>query len=82
MTNLQIPDQLANQILEEATAEGTTVPNLLTQMLREHRHAKRAPRERSAAITAHLDTLYTKEPSSLDPNLRELQSRSLDHEKW
>jgi hypothetical protein len=82
MTNLQLPDQLANQIQEEAKAEGTTVPNLLAQMLREHRHAKSTPRERSAAITAHLDKLYAQESSSLDPNLRKLQSRSLDQEQW
>lgn len=75
MTNLQIPDQLANQILEEAKAEGTTVPDLLTQMLHEHQRSKRTPQDRSAAITAHLDTLYTKESSLLDPNLRKLQSR-------
>jgi Na+/phosphate symporter len=77
MTNLQIPDQLANQILEEAKAEGTTVPDLLEQMLHEHRQAKRKSREHSAAITAQLDTVYAKEQSSLDPNLSELQSRSL-----
>jgi len=82
MTNLQIPDQLANQIVEEAKAEGTTVPDLLTQMLREHQRSKRIPQDRSAAITAHLDTLYAKESSSLDPNLRQLQSRSMDREKW
>jgi hypothetical protein len=82
MTNLQIPDQLANQIQEEAKAEGTTVPNLLAQMLREHQHAKSTPRERSAAITAQLDRVFAKEQSSLDPNLRKLQSRSLDREQW
>lgn len=82
MTNLQIPDQLANQIREEAKAEGMTVPDLLAKMLREHRNAKYMPREYSATITARLDRIYANEQSSFDPNLRKLQLHSLDREHW
>ena len=74
MTNLQVPDQLAERIQAEAKAEGLTVHELLQRMLREHRTLKRSLKTLSAAeITAQLDALYANISSSLDPALLRLQ---------
>ena len=83
MTNLQVPDQLAEKIQAEAKAEGLAVHELLQQMLREHRTLKRSLKTLSAAdITARLDALYANMSSSLDPALLRLQSLSLEREAW
>jgi flagellin-specific chaperone FliS len=83
MTNLHLPDQLAEQIQAEATAEGLTVHELLQRMLREHQKLKRSLKALSPAeITARLDALYTQISSSLDPALLRLQSLSLERESW
>jgi len=83
MTNLQVPDQLAEKIQAEAKAEGLTVHELLQRMLREHRKTKRSLKALSAsAVTARLDALYANISSSLDPALLRLQSLSLEREAW
>ena len=83
MTNLQVPDLLAEQIQAAATAEGLAIHELLQKMLREHQKSKRPSKPLSAVeITSRLDTLYAKLPSSLDPALFKLQSRSLEREAW
>jgi hypothetical protein len=83
MTNLQVPDLLAEQIQAAANAEGLAIHELLQKMLREHQKSKRPIKPLSAAeITSRLDTLYAKLPSSLDPTLLKLQSRSLEREAW
>ena len=83
MTNLQVPDQLAERIQAEAKAEGLTVHELLQRMLREHRTLKRSLKTLSAAeITAQLDALYANISSSLDPALLRLQGLSLERETW
>ncbi len=83
MTNLQVPDQLAEKIQAEAKAEGLTVHELLQRMLREHRALKRSLKTLSAAeITAQLDALYANISSSLDPALLRLQSLSFEREAW
>jgi len=83
MTNLQIPDQLAEQIEATAIAEGIPVHELLQQMLRERQQLKRTLKRLSPAeITSRLDALYASIPSSLDPALLRLQSRSLERETW
>ena len=81
MTNLQIPDQLAEQIEATANAEGIPVHELLQRMLREYQQLKHTPEVVSAdEITSRLDTLYTDVSSSLDPVLLRLQSRSLERD--
>lgn len=83
MTNLQIPDQLAEQIRAEAKAEGLSIHELLQRLLREHRKTKHSLKALSAAaVTARLDALYAKISSSLDPALLRLQSLSLEREAW
>lgn len=83
MTNLQIPDQLAEQIRAEAKAEGLSIHELLQRMLREHRKTKHSLKTLSVAeITARLDTLYADIAPSLDPALLRLQSLSLEREAW
>ena len=83
MTNLQVPDKLAEKIQAEAKAEGLTVHELLQRMLREHRTLKRSLKTLSAAeITAQLDALYANISSSLDPALLRLQGLSLEREAW
>ncbi len=83
MTNLQVPDQLAEKIQAEAKAEGLTVHELLQRMLREHRTLKRSLKTLSAAdITAQLDALYANISSSLDPALLRLQGLSLERGTW
>lgn len=83
MTNLQVPDQLAEQIEAEAKAAGVPIQEFLRQMLQEHRQLKRALKTLSSAeITARLDALYASVSSSLDPALLKLQSRSLEREAW
>jgi len=83
MTNLQVPDQLAEEIQAEAKAAGIPVDKLLQQMLRERQQLKRTLKRLSPAeITSRLDALYASIPSSLDPALLRLQSRSLERETW
>ncbi len=83
MTNLQVPDQLAEQIQAEAKAAGVPIQEFLRQMLREHRQLKRALKKLSPAeITARLDALYANVSSALDPALLKLQSWSLEREAW
>jgi hypothetical protein len=83
MTNLQIPDQLAEQIQAEAKAEGLSIHELLQRLLREHRKTKHPLKALSAAaVTARLDALYANISSSLDPALLRLQSLSLEREAW
>ncbi len=84
MTNLQIPEKLADEIREEAEAEGVTVLDLLTQLLQEHRRnaKRRRVSQPLSDITERLNAIYATEDSSIDPALVKLQARALDNEKW
>ena len=86
MTNLQIPDKLADQLRAEAKALGITVPDLLARMLRNQKHHSARPQKRAwplrPAITRRLNAVYARESSALDPALLKLQRLSLEREPW
>lgn len=83
MTNLPLPDQLAEQLQAAAKAEGVAVQELLRQMLNERSAMKRSEKLLTTnQITARFDAVYAHQPSSLYPLLQQLQSRSLEREDW
>ena len=83
MTDLPVPDNLADQIRAEAEASGESIPELLQQMLRERQRARQARHsDATPPVTKQLDAVYVQQPSRLDPQLQKLQARSLHREDW
>jgi hypothetical protein len=83
MTNLPLPDQLAEQLKSLAQSEGVAVHELLRRMLVERTTRRQAGGPfADAELTARFDAVYAGQPSGLDPGLQRGQSQTIEREDW
>ena len=76
-TAVSLPDELFQEADAEARRLGISRSELYGTALNEY-----LARRRTDAVTARLNEIYSKEDSSMDPVLYEMQFHSLDKEEW